>query len=292
MPVPADLPSVPLEPPHVAQRRTCLPVGPDSLTGHGAGVDGRQSRRLPTELSGESYLNQSYVLTYQGLRVLLEPATAPNSDEPDDPLYLVSGWHPWGQASTYPACRVDQASLRRSATQVGTITGTAVACAADKTWFEHALLVAGLSDAQAVDLARRAGQLAAIRWHRGYVTVLPTGPLVCDPRTVPVLLRPAPATCPLRDDERPSLQCLEWGGHGASAAMFAAVLFRSYRQLALDLLGCEPCAGGRTHHSIPPSSKPWEDGPVVASRHGGTCADGRNTRSRADALARPPKGLR
>jgi hypothetical protein len=145
-----------------------------------------------------------------------------------------------------------------------------VATAPDRTWFEQALLIRGLDEDEAIDLAAEFGQAAAIRWHRGEMTVLPTGIVApVQPATIAVTLRPAPRACPVRDDQKPDAQCVQRGGPYGSGAIHVGALQVHHQNLAIDLLGCRTCDDGRHNDSIYPHHRYGFDSMVIGSRHGG-----------------------
>ena len=134
-------------------------------------------------------------------------------------------------------------------------------------------MVAALHEDKLVEMTRETGQPAVIRWDAAGLSVLPTGLRSDIPAsTTAWRLEPTEVvTCPVRRDADPAGRCTNFGGPYGSSAIHAAALWRAHRTVAVSLLGCGPCAGGRE----PIWGHPRTGSPlsladeVIGSRYGG-----------------------
>lgn len=248
---------------HEAARHSCLPVGPEDI-----GVpEGRHRQRPPRTPVEDSYATQSYRLRWYGTDLLVHPG-APDGPGPRHPVHVLSAWHYRGVGATWDECRQLQYALR-SRLRERRITRV-VMIASDRSWFEEAVLVRGLTDDEAVRQAHFAGQAAVIRWHRNTMTVLPTDIVTAIPAvTFTVTARPAPPTCPVRDDDVDRAQCVMIGGPYGSRAIHTAALQSLHQAMAVALVGCRACDDGATHRTIGRHDPRGFSGRVLGSRHGG-----------------------
>ncbi len=146
-----------------AQRNVVRPRMPRRL----GDPEARLVRPSPASPVATSWQEQSYRLDVNGVRYALRPAgEGYGAEGPRRPfagrVYLLGAWHPLGTASTARVCAAAEQALRCDARAVGGVPLDCVTVAGDLTWFERSLLLAGLSDAGAVSLARRHGQPAVV----------------------------------------------------------------------------------------------------------------------------------
>ncbi len=231
------------------------PVLPASLSHD----PGRWTRRPPAELPLNSYRTQRYQLRLDGARYELAPGTGPRTTPLDLPLHLISGWHPQGAPSTRGEGHAAQGRLLDRLDERA-VVATVTAYPSNRSWFEPALAITGLSDDAAVHLAWEVGQLAAVRWDKDAITVLPTDLSVPrQPASGWQWRQQTGPRCPLLGRVE---QCRLHGGPFGSAAIHAAAISRAHRDLAAVLLGCDICTGrGPGGVSLAPIT--------LGSRHGG-----------------------
>jgi hypothetical protein len=212
----------------------------------------------------ESYMTQSYVWRGDaGVHVLRPDARADqtaadgavsreglSTADPVGVFWLVSAWNPNGRPSTERLHADRTADLQQRLISLGTrLVGELTALAEDRSWLEDVLVVTGISQVDVVTAAREAGQPTVVAWvtsaDSGQLTLVPTG-LRDDvtPRTRTYVEEVVPPTCPMRTDRAIGERCSMYGGPFGSAAISAAALWQTHRQLLLDRLGCDACADG------------------------------------------------
>ena len=248
-----------------------LPVMPVDL----ADPDLRDVRGAPREPLAESYARQHHLLPRGGQRYLLSPTEDGPAEQPppvDAVRHLVSAWHPRGRGSTFEECQQLHDRLRDELVGLGGDPEDVVGLAADRSWYEGTLAVAGLSDDEVLTVATRFEQAAVVRWDAESLTVLPTGLL---PSVVtsssPWQLTPVARSCPMRRDDDPSRRCRLVGGPYGSRAIHTACLWSAHRDVGLALLGCDACDDGRGPIDGPFGSRGRPislDDVVVGSRYG------------------------
>jgi hypothetical protein len=229
----------------------------------------------------DSYAQQRYLLKWNGDRHLLAPAGAEGATElraaqgsPHDDvavravIHLLTAWNPDGRPTTFGENARFQEQLEEALRQP--VIGRAVAVPPDHKWFEEVLLVEGLTDVAAAELAAHFGQPTVIRWAPDGLTVLPShAHSLVEATTAPALLRPVARGCPVRDDLDPTGRCVPIGGPWTSGSIHAHALWSSHRALGVQLLGCAPCANGRRPAWTANGSSTSFTTPCLGSRYGG-----------------------
>lgn len=248
-----------------AMEHTRRPVWPASLSS-----DGRDKPGPPPEPLPDSYARQQYVFTWRGARALLDPTRSGPRRGPGRPQYFVSAANPAGALTSHPRALLLHEHLRKHAVSSGLDAADAVTFPPERGWFDPCLLIRNLTRPEAVDLGRTFAQPAVIEWCAGVVRVIPTGlDRALAARTMRAELRPAPAWCPVRDDERVGAECIQIGGPWTGASIHASALFQDHRRFALGLLGCGVCTAGRPLRGEQ-SSFGYGDSLIASSRYGGT----------------------
>lgn len=268
---------------------------------------GHHSERMaPPEPAIASYASNRLCIMpggRRGLQLWIEPVpftgTTDLTQVPDElaallPFTFVSAWNTDGDRATRGENKAAHARLLERVEALALESVHAVAVARQGIWFEQGLAIADATDAVAAELAYEFLQLAAIRvdadgWHViSRATGLPLETLAY--RVVPRMRR----RCPVRQFDARIDRCTMWGGPWTSASMVAAGVWRTHRDLGIELLGCSTCQDGKQpvygpgrQLSVSPARGVMLIREVmVGSRHGGYCF-GRFERS--DSATDAPK---
>jgi hypothetical protein len=225
-----------------AQRHTRHGVDPQSLSQ----ADLRRIPGQPKIPTALSYSTQQYRLTWRGTPMLLRPGIqAGRPRGPQAPVTLLSAWNPGGQRFTFTENDAAHRRLRAHVRALKLTSSRLVTQSPDLNWFERGLAIKGLTQLEAVDLARQFGQPAVVHWSSGQLLVLPTGLRdEIEASTLPATLTAASASCPVRTDDSATERCSQRGGPYGSSAIHAGALSHHHRTVAVTLLGCHPCHKG------------------------------------------------
>ncbi len=184
-----------------------------------ADADLRLIRGAPSGPVSTSYAQQAYRVRDEDRveyvpRPAAEAAAEPLLPDLALPVHLISGWHRDGEPSTYGPNHGGHDALHDVLLGAAYPIVQAGAFPPDQSWYEELLLAGGLSDQQAVDSGRAAGQAAVVRWDSAALTVLPTGLRddIAPSRSAWQLTRLATRSCPLRLDDDPTGRCQLYGG--------------------------------------------------------------------------------
>ena len=197
----------------------------------------------------DTYRQQQVTFALDSGRWRLEPAKQVGGAFPfDDTVYLLSAWHPngfpasWGQNMRYTA------ELVARVTEANGSAIDGVSHAANRTWFEGALLVSGLRRRAVLDLAAEFGAPAYVEWTPDELRVIPISEQI-ERSTMAWSLTSVERLCALNPDAQVGERCVRRGGEWIGASIEAAAASALEHAHAYALLGCDTCQGKQQHNS-------------------------------------------
>jgi len=242
---------------------------------------------LPDETVVRSYSRQWFRFTYEGQHYALRPTdlavnpyngmwpvagTVPQSLMDRLPLFIIGYWHSGGKPSDGQSRHTQESLARLLASDSGaTFVGDAVTFQKDSRWVEPALLLVGVTDADAAQMAEKLGQPAYVkvgskraeshfvgdhsaRRSGGYAWQLSA-----------LDREPCPMSLGCETEVAPKRQ----GGHWGSQAMAVAAMWQAHFALTHQLVGCHPCSGGSSGGRAPEKGRALAMHEILpASRYG------------------------
>lgn len=186
------------------------------------------------------------------------------------PMYVVTAWNPGGRPATLAQNEALQRRMDVDARHRGWHVRQAAVFDTELRWAERSTALLGLSERDAVTLAREYAQPALLKWSEAGVTVLTSDTGTALGAAVPVTIRRRSGpTCPMRTiarDPQEGVVCRNPGGPWVSASIHESARWRLQRAMLLSTIGCNVCHAA---HADGPGGRSLDVYPqLVASRYG------------------------
>jgi len=186
------------------------------------------------------------------------------------PVYVVTAWNPGGRPATLAQNEALQRRMDADVRHRGWHVRQTAVFDTELRWAEESTALLGLSEHDAVTLAREYAQPTLLKWSEAGVTVLTSDTGTTLGAAVPVTIRRRSGpTCPMRTiagDSQEDVVCRNPGGPWVSASIHESARWRHQRAMLLSTIGCSVCHGGP---SDGPGGRSLDVYPqLVASRYG------------------------
>lgn len=233
-----------------------------------------------------SYIDQSLRFQLDGIEYLIANSECDLRDWPE-PLktedenrrrvlqrvhgFWLSAWHPNGYPTPIKllgerdeALQAAVEWLRMFTPDLRAIPATAVQ--ARGSWVEGGAILTGITEAAAIEVARRLGQLAVVEIGTEYLKVVPVDESIRPSADKFQLIELPSAPCPMVRGCETKLPCKRYGGPFGGRAIAASGYWSRQRAVGISRMGCTLCEAGKS--LFPHASLETTVTTANASRHG------------------------
>lgn len=217
---------------------------------------------VPGQTVRNSYATQWYRFSVDGAHYALRPRKlsanpyrhlwpAPVGDE--HPVwevldgFITGYWHPQGQPSDGVSRLAQQAALEGVLARLGVEATKVAMIDRHSRWLEPGVLLPGVSEEVAREVALELGEPAFIRIKGGELTVFPTEGYLHVGRGDYELIELEQAPCPMYLGYEATIPPVREGGPWVSRSMLVALLWSAHYSFAHHLVACEVCGGSTTY---------------------------------------------